>query len=101
MSIIQRLALPAAMLVLVVGSVPLFGQTPSTQLKQSATETRKNATIRADHTAAKARIHHHARTSGALPTSGTLPTYRRSFAPQEHSGAWFTCNEPPFPPECD
>jgi hypothetical protein len=94
-SAIQRFALRRAILIVVAGSVPAFAQTPSPQLKPSATETRKSATMHVSGTAAKARRHQNVRTSGAVPKNV------KQVSPPELTGTYYNCLELPQPEGCD
>jgi hypothetical protein len=91
-SAIQRFASLQAILVVVVSSIPVLGQTPSPQ--PSATETKKSATIHGSGTAAKARQHPNARTSRAVPKNVRQ-------VPSEPTGSYYNCLEIPQPEGCD
>jgi hypothetical protein len=89
---IERFALLPAILIVVVSSIPVLSQTPSSQIKPSATETRKSATLHVSGTAAKARRHSNVRASGAAPKNEREP---------EHTGTYYNCLEIPQPEGCD
>jgi hypothetical protein len=92
-SAVRHFVLAGLIVVVIVGCVSAFGQTPSSQLKPSATETRKSVSVHVNATATKPRRHLKARTAA--------PQNVRQITPPEPTGRYYNCLELPQPDGCD